>query len=123
MGKSYSESSYEFEQDLLDHDVEYLDQLTAFELRTQKPSKADMLRLLDEGKAEWTRLCDIFKYANDEERESLIKAYQLNLEEKVFKNGMKLKDYQAEGVIWLMSNYIHQRSGILADEMGLGWVF
>ena len=58
----------------------------------------------------------------EEERESLIKAYQLELEEKEFKCGGKLRDYQAEGVTWLMSNHINQRSSILADEMGLGCV-
>ena len=32
----------------------------------------------------------------------------------------KLKDYQLEGVRWLVSLYENGVSGILADEMGLG---
>ncbi len=35
-------------------------------------------------------------------------------------NGCKLKDYQLEGVRWLVSLYENGVSGILADEMGLG---
>lgn len=35
-----------------------------------------------------------------------------------YPNGGKLRDYQAEGVAWLMSNYVNKRSSILADEMG-----
>jgi ATP-dependent DNA helicase len=34
--------------------------------------------------------------------------------------GCKLKDYQLEGVRWLVSLYENGVSGILADEMGLG---
>jgi SNF2 family DNA or RNA helicase len=33
---------------------------------------------------------------------------------------VKLKDYQLEGVRWLVSLYENGVSGILADEMGLG---
>lgn len=40
------------------------------------------------------------------------------LEAHVFKNGGQLRDYQAEGVAWMMANYINQRPSILADEMG-----
>ena len=34
--------------------------------------------------------------------------------------GLKLKQYQIEGVNWLVNLYNNQMSGILADEMGLG---
>ncbi|RYH18203.1 hypothetical protein EON65_27490 [archaeon] len=34
--------------------------------------------------------------------------------------GLMLRDYQLEGVNWLLWNWWHKRSCILADEMGLG---
>ena len=34
--------------------------------------------------------------------------------------GLSLRDYQLEGVNWLLWNWWHKRSCILADEMGLG---
>eukprot|EP00599_Poterioochromonas_sp_BG-1_P012287 CAMPEP_0173165178 /NCGR_PEP_ID=MMETSP1105-20130129/21158_1 /TAXON_ID=2985 /ORGANISM="Ochromonas sp., Strain BG-1" /LENGTH=1859 /DNA_ID=CAMNT_0014085969 /DNA_START=279 /DNA_END=5859 /DNA_ORIENTATION=+ len=34
--------------------------------------------------------------------------------------GLRLRDYQLEGVNWLLWNWWHKRSCILADEMGLG---
>lgn len=34
--------------------------------------------------------------------------------------GLRLRDYQLEGVNWLLWNWWHRRSCILADEMGLG---
>lgn len=123
VNKNYSETSYEFERDLILNDVEYLDQLSAYELRKVKPTREDMKARDDIGKAEMKRLCKVFSEkvkTTEEERENLIKAYQLDLEEKVFKNGGQLRDYQAEGVSWLMSNHINKRSSILADEMGLG---
>lgn len=51
-------------------------------------------------------------------REISVKDYQKNLEEQEFgDNGGKLRDYQAEGVSWLISNYVNSRSSILADEV------
>ena len=37
-----------------------------------------------------------------------------------FKGGNKLREYQQEGVNWLLYNWFQQRGAILADEMGLG---
>lgn len=34
--------------------------------------------------------------------------------------GLRLRDYQMEGLNWLLWNWWHKRSCILADEMGLG---
>ena len=123
VNKNYSETSYEFERDLILNDVEYLDQLRAFEMRQEKPTKDEVKASDDIGKNEFKRLAKVFSEkvkTTEEERESLIKMFQTNLEEKVFKNGGQLRDYQAEGVTWLMSNHINKRSSILADEMGLG---
>lgn len=125
MNKNYSETSYEFERDLILNEVEYTEHLAAYENRKDKPTRAAVKGCEDIGKAEMKRLLKVFSdkvKTTEEERESLIKAYQLELEEKEFKCGGKLRDYQAEGVTWLMSNHINQRSSILADEMGLGCV-
>ena len=37
-----------------------------------------------------------------------------------FKDGNRLRDYQAEGINWLLWNWVNGRNSILADEMGLG---
>ena len=37
-----------------------------------------------------------------------------------YKNGLTLRDYQLEGVNWMIFNWYHRRNCILADEMGLG---
>ena len=42
------------------------------------------------------------------------------IQPKNLSSGCKLKDYQLEGVRWLVSLYENGVSGILADEMGLG---
>ena len=44
------------------------------------------------------------------------------IQPKNLASGCKLKDYQLEGVRWLVSLYENGVSGILVDEMGLGWV-
>ena len=53
-----------------------------------------------------------------EQRDIEVKKYQEELQNQVFLNGGQLRDYQAEGVTWLLSNYVNKRSSILADEMG-----
>ena len=52
-----------------------------------------------------------------------VSSYQKELAEFVYPNGGQLRDYQAEGVSWMVSNYLNGRSCLLADEMGLGYVF
>ena len=39
---------------------------------------------------------------------------------ETFKAGNRLRDYQAEGINWLLWNWVNGRNSILADEMGLG---
>lgn len=53
----------------------------------------------------------------DEEKLEEVADYQKQLEDHMFPNGGQLRDYQAEGVSWLMANWINHRSSILADEM------
>lgn len=49
-------------------------------------------------------------------RESFIK-YE---ESPVFKGGNKLREYQLEGLNWLLNRWYYRQSCIMADEMGLG---
>lgn len=121
--KTYSESSFEFERDLILNDVEYLDELAAYERRSVKPSKSEMQKLEKKTEKEKKVLYTIFgeNYTmSDEQKEEGVQKYQKVLEDHVFKNGGQLRDYQAEGVSWLMANHVNKRSSILADEMGLG---
>ena len=41
-------------------------------------------------------------------------------ESRVYKGGNKLRDYQLNGLNWLLLSHHYKRSCILADEMGLG---
>lgn len=41
-------------------------------------------------------------------------------ESPVYKNGNRLREYQLEGVNWLMFCWYGGKNAILADEMGLG---
>jgi len=81
-----------------------------------QPTKEQAKKALKQGEAESRRL---YKYVfgdNIESKEEAgVERYQKNLEEHVFKNGGQLRDYQAEGVSWMMANYINKRGGILAD--------
>lgn len=53
-----------------------------------------------------------------EERDEKIAEYQRQLVDEEFgDSGNKLRDYQAEGVAWLISNYVNKRSSVLADEV------
>merc|ERR1719491_1451951 len=49
-----------------------------------------------------------------------MKAIPIFVQPKNLTEGCRLKDYQLEGVRWLVSLYENGVSGILADEMGLG---
>lgn len=118
--KNYAESSYEFERDLILNEVEYKEQLESYNKRKVKPTREEMKKL--ESKSEMKRLYKIFgdnvKGVSDEQQEADVKEYQDILAAREFKNGGQLRDYQAEGVSWMMSNHVNKRSSILADEMG-----
>ena len=45
---------------------------------------------------------------------------KLPTKSKEYKSGGTLRDYQVEGLSWLLSCWYSKRSSILADEMGLG---
>ena len=123
VNRSYSESNYEFERDLILNEVEYKEELALYDKRKVKPSREDMKTQFAEGDRQKKKLYKTFGdkiKLSDEEKEELVKEYQETLASRVFKNGGQLRDYQAEGVSWLMSNHVNRRSSILADEMGLG---
>ena len=61
---------------------------------------------------------EIFGERSDTRLEGAVEDYQKELEARTYPNGGKLRDYQAEGVSWLMSNFVNKRSSVLADEMG-----
>lgn len=85
-----------------------------------QPSKKELNKAYELGDDEVERLLDLFREEDEEAKEANVKAYQKELAEKVFPNGGQLRDYQAEGVTWLTSNFVCDLSAILCDEMGLG---
>jgi hypothetical protein len=121
----YSAATYEFERDLIMMDVDYKDHVKAFLKRNRKPTKQEKREHIQKGDRELRRLYKIFGEKNvlqEEEREKQVVAEQQELQDAVYKNGGQLRDYQAEGVAWMISNFVNKRSSILADEMGLGKV-
>ncbi|CAB9496158.1 CHD3-type chromatin-remodeling factor PICKLE [Seminavis robusta] len=118
---AYSEATYEYERDLILNEIDHKDQLKAFHNRRTKPTKDKAKKLQKEGEAEFRRLYkSVFGDKSDAQVEGGVEDYQRLLQERVYKNGGQLRDYQAEGVSWLMANFVNKRSSILADEMGLG---
>ena len=82
-----------------------------------------MSKFLKKGEEELRKSYKIFgdkSGIKEQEKEEKVAAYQKNLADYVYPNGGRLRDYQAEGVSWLISNCVNKRSSILADEMGLG---
>jgi hypothetical protein len=119
----YSECTYEFERDMILNDVDYKIDVKAFLSRNKKPSKTDMRTRIRKGEEELRRSYKFFgekSAISDEKRDECVQKYQQELQETVFPNGGQLRDYQAEGVSWMISNLVNSRSSILADEMGLG---
>jgi SNF2 family DNA or RNA helicase len=68
---------------------------------------------------EFRRLLNFFgkKEGMNESQGNSAADYQNELEGQIFKSGGRLRDYQAEGVAWLISNYVNRRSSVLADGM------
>jgi len=122
-GSDYVAAKFEFERDLLLNDIEYEEHLQAFIKRNKKPNNTEMKKLHSNSDQSCRKLYKIFgeKFSmKKEDRETKIKHFQDTLMKQVFKNGGQLRDYQVEGISWLLSNYLNKRNSILADEMGLG---
>jgi hypothetical protein len=106
---SYTDISYEFERDLIMNDVSYEDHLDSYLKRSVKPSKTTLTR----GDSAFRRLYISMFGQNakgGEDREAKLKEFQDSIYKTDFKNGGKLRDYQAEGVTWMLSNYLENRS-------------
>ena len=70
------------------------------------------------GEAEKRRSYKLFgdkSNVSEKLKDTGVKAYQVELANQVFPNGGQLRDYQAEGVTWLVSNLINGRSSFLTD--------
>ena len=125
---SYSNATYEYERDLILNNVDYKQQLKAFHARSAKPTKKLLRSRQRGGEATRRKLYKTFgdnSSMDEEARSSAVAGYQKMLREKVFKNGGQLRDYQAEGVSWMISNYVNKRSCILAgkfDGPKHGWL-
>lgn len=118
--RPYSEASYEFERDLIWADIDYKPHVEAFLRRNEKPSKKARREGLKSAERELRNLYDIFKERanrDPEDHQKAVQTYQEELQKLEFKNGGQLRDYQAEGIAWMLSNYINDRSSILADGM------
>ena len=122
----YTECTYEFERDLVLNEIEYVQQLNEFLGRRKKPTKSERAAYFKKGENEIKRLYPIFgdkmlskdKQLSKEEKELAVDRYKTELQEQIYKNGGQLRDYQAEGVAWMIANYLNNRSCILSDEMG-----
>jgi SNF2 family DNA or RNA helicase len=78
-----------------------------------------------DGEIEFRKLYGVFggiSKMDDEKLNDAVVAYQKDLANVVYPNGMQLKDYHVYGVSWMMTNYLNGRSSLVADEMGLGYV-
>ena len=117
----YTDMTYEFERDLIMNEIEFKDALAEYLQRTTKPTKLERRSFLREGELEYKRLYKIFgSQSTMSDRETAVEEYKQKLQQHVYKNGGQLRDYQAEGVAWMLANFVNQRNSILADEMGLG---
>ncbi|KAG7370276.1 DNA/RNA helicase, superfamily II, SNF2 family protein [Nitzschia inconspicua] len=120
---SYSEATYEFERDLILLDVDFRQKLKEYYERTRKPSRTEIKSRNDNAEEASRRAYVLFgdrsKLSSDEKAKKVAE-YQQQLQDHVYENGGQLRDYQAEGVTWFLSNFVNDRSCIMADEMGLG---
>lgn len=114
----YAEATYEFERDLIFCEVDYKAQVTGFLRRNTRPPKNarnEASRKGETGKRELSLVFSEKIKRDDTEHQVAAEQYQKKLQQIVFKNGGQLRDYQAEGVAWMLSNYVNSRSSILAD--------
>ena len=61
---------------------------------------------------------EVFGERSDSIQKEGIDRFQKALLAHEYPNGGRLRDYQAEGVSWMVANMLNQRSCLLADEMG-----
>jgi superfamily II DNA/RNA helicase len=102
-GLAYSESTWEWAEDIKEDE-----KVKHFKVHNVPPTKADAFTRarLDGAPGEDSR-----------PPASTFSPYPASPK---FKGGREIRDYQLEGVNWLIFNWLHRRNSILADEMGLG---
>ena len=114
----YSDSTYEFERDLILAEADYEEHVKDLEARSAKPTKKEMTKVFKHQEEQKRRLYKIFGEKGVKgSQEDKIAEYQKKMEAHAFANGGQVRDYQAEGISWMISNYINNRSSILADEV------
>jgi hypothetical protein len=116
----YNDCSYEFERDLILNEIEYKEPVKDFLLRSKKPKANESRRRSRENEEERRKLNTIFSAKSslsESQQEKAVEKFQRELQDNVYKNGGQVRDYQAEGISWMLSNYVNQRSSILADEV------
>jgi len=121
-GLNYSDSSWEFERDLILADIDYKPFLKTYYERNHKPTKTEWKQLdqqADRALRESYQLFGDNSTTDPVTKQRQVENYKQGLADHVFANGGQLRDYQAEGVAWFLANYVNRRSCILADEMGL----
>lgn len=114
----YVDATWEHERDLIMNDVEYKEQLNDYHKRSSKPNKSTTLKRAKASETELRRAYKIFGDSakkEEAERQKDVEEYQRMIREYVYPNGGQLRDYQAEGVAWMLSNIVNKRSSILAD--------
>ena len=118
----YTECSYEFERDLILNEIEYKSHVKEYLRRHRKPDRSeirDAFRRADALRRRLYRTFSDHSKIGQEQRDSEVAKYKQELLSQVHKNGGQLRDYQAEGIAWMIANLINERGFILADEMGL----
>jgi SNF2 family DNA or RNA helicase len=118
----YGDSTYEHERDLINRKVEFESHVKSYLQRIQRPTpqqiKENRIHQERQTRSLYKVLGDSVHPTNDKSEK--IADYVKELEKVSYPDGRKLRGYQAEGLAWLIGNYINRRSSILADEMGLG---
>ncbi|ELR12316.1 chromodomain helicase DNA binding protein family [Acanthamoeba castellanii str. Neff] len=74
----------------------------------------------DEKVAQFKRINQLPPASNGPLERPAAEEWRPYTESPEFKHGNRLRDYQLEGLNWLVYNWYHHRNVMLADEMGLG---
>jgi ''chromo'' (CHRromatin Organisation MOdifier) domain. len=127
-GLPYSESTYEHERDLILMKVEYESHHDAFVRRHTKPNTRQVkdnmakhdrlvhhLRRLFRTRAQVHDVNVNDSSSSGSSSSSNMKGYVKELQGQIYRNKGTLREYQAEGVAWMIANYVNGRSSILAD--------
>lgn len=67
-----------------------------------------------------TQLQEKKYFTEEQQRVRKMRQSRWYVESPTFKTGHTLRDYQIQGINWMIDGYMSNRNGILADEMGLG---